>query len=116
MTELILITILISSLLGIGVILYRKLPVLVKLPEAPVKFKESLVLKMRSGVKKLPGKDKFDYELYLQKILSRVRILTLKTENKTSNWLERLRQKNNQKNNHNNEKYWEELKKAKNGK
>ncbi len=116
MIELILTTILISSLLGIGVILYRKFPVLAKLPEAPVKFKESLVLKMKSGVKKIPGKDKFDHDLYLQKILSRVQILTLKTENKTSHWLERLRQKNNQKNNHNNEKYWEELKKAKNGK
>ena len=116
MIELILITILISSLLGIGVILYRKFPLLTKLPETPFKIKEPLVLKMKNGIKKLPGKDKFDYELYLQKILSRVRVLTLKTENKTSNWLERLRQKNNQKNNHNNEKYWEELKKAKNGK
>lgn len=116
MIELILTIILIISLLGIGVILYRKLPVLVKLPETPLKLKEPLVLKMKNGIKKLPGKDKFDYELYLQKILSRVRILTLKTENKTSHWLEKLRQKNNQKNNHNNEKYWEELKKAKNGK
>ena len=116
MVVLILTIILVCSLVGIGVTLYRKLPFLVKLPETPIKFRESFALKMKNGAKNLPGKDKFDYELYLQKVLSRVRILTLKTENKTSGWLEKLRQRNNQRNNHNNDNYWEELKKAKKGK
>ena len=40
----------------------------------------------------------------------------MKTENKTSGWLERLRQKQNKNNGSHNDKYWEELKKAKDGK
>lgn len=116
MIELILTIILVCSLIGTGVILYRKLPVLAKLPETPLKLKGPFVLKIKNGVKNLPGAEKFDYELYLQKVLSRIHILNLKTENKTRTWLEKLRQRNNRKNNHNNDKYWEELKKAKNGK
>ena len=99
-----------------GVILFRKIPDLVKLPEVSEGIREPLVLEIKKGIKNLPGVRGFSYELYLQKLLSKFRILTLKTDSKTSKWLEKLRQKSNQKNNHNNDKYWEELKKAKNGK
>lgn len=109
--EIILSFVLFASFIGIGTIFFRKIPLLVKLPEVE-SVRESLVSKVRKGVAKLPGAKKFDYELYLQKMLSKVRVLTLKTENKTGNWLERLRQRRN---GHNNE-YWEELKKAKDGK
>ena len=114
MIELILTIILVCSLIGTVVILYRKMPALVKLPETPINLRGPFVLKIKKGVGNLPGAKRFDYELYLQKILSKIQILTLKTENKTSTWLEKLRQKNNQKNHH--DQYWEELKKAKKGK
>lgn len=112
--EIFLLSLLVFSLIGIALILFRKIPVLVKLPEARL-VGESLFHKIKKGVARLPGAQKFDYELYLQKMLSKVRVLTLKTETKTGNWLERLRQKRNGHNGHNNE-YWEELKKAKDGK
>ena len=114
MIELILLIILILSFLGIGVILYRKIPVLVKLPEPTGDLPKAVILRVKEKVKGFPVIR--NYELYLQKILSRIRVLTLKTDSKTSHWLERLRQKKNQENDNNNDKYWEELKKAKDGK
>jgi len=116
MIELIFTIILVISLIGIGVILFRRMPDLVQLPDQPIEFQKVMVLKIRQGVKRLPGIKDFSYEIYLQKVLSRIRVLTLKTDSKTSGWLERLRKKQNQENGNNNDKYWEELKKAKDGK
>ena len=114
MVELIFFVILVLSLAGIGVILFRSIPDLVKLSEPKVDFKKAMALKIKEKARTIPVVNKFSYELYLQKILSRVRVLTLKTDHKTSGWLEKLRQKKNQENN--NDKYWEELKKAKDDK
>ena len=113
MTELILTMVLGGSAIGLTVIFFRKIPVLVELPETPIKFPKITEI-ITEIIRNFPGIRNFSYEFYLQKILSKIRILTLKTDSKTSAWLEKLRQKNNQKNNHNNH-YWDELKKAKNG-
>ena len=117
MIESIFLGILVLSFAGIAVILYRKMPVLVKLPETSVSvINWSFVLRIKNGLKNIPGLKGFSYELYLQKILSKFRVLTLKTENKTGSWLEHLRQRSNEKNHSENDSYWEELKKAKDGK
>jgi len=113
---LILAAICLFSFIGIGVILYRKIPDLVKLPNASPNWRIEVLPKIKKGIEKLPGAKNLDHELYLQKILSRVRVLTLKTESKTSHWLEKLRQRNNQKNNQKADPYWDELKKSKEGK
>src|SRR3989344_3231487 len=112
MIEIIFLSLLIFSLLGMGVILFRKFPLLAKLPEIPIS-KKSLTTTIKERVKKLPGADKFDYEMYLQKLLSKIRILTLKTESTTESWLAKLRQKAIRKNGRNGDGYWEELKKTK---
>jgi hypothetical protein len=114
--ELIFLGILISSFLGMGVVVLRKIPVLTKLPETGQIPGRSLVKRIGGAVKTLPGLKSLPYELYLQKILSKIRVLTMKTENKTANLLEKLRQRANQKNHFENDDYWEELKKAKDGK
>ena len=111
--EITLLSISFAGLIGTGTILIRKVPVLVKLSEKGFPGK-SLVSRVKKISLKIPGAERFDYELYLQKMLSKVRVLTLKTESKTGSWLERLRQKRNG-HNHDNS-YWEELKKAKEGK
>lgn len=111
--ETIFISLLFISLAGTGFILLRKIPALTKLPESSIP-EESITSKIKKGVKKIPGAKKFDYELYLQKMLSKIQILTLRTEQKTGSWLASLRQRRNG-HNHNDE-YWEELKKAKDGK
>ncbi len=104
------------SLAGLAVILLRKMPVLYKLPERDFEFGNALANGIRSGLKRMPRIKGFSYELYLQKVLSRVRILTLKTESKTGSWLESLRQKNCKKNHTSHDDYWDTLKKAKDDK
>ena len=116
LAELIFLSILVFSFLGISVILFRKIPALVSLPETSQGTGQPLVKKIRETVKNIPGLKSVPYELYLQKILSKVRVLTMKTENKTGNWLEKLRKRANQKNHFDSDDYWEELRKAKNGK
>jgi len=115
MAELILLIFVLVGLSGMGVILYRKMPSLANLPETSEnlpRFSE-IVKKARDrskeGAKKISG-GRLDHELYLQKILSKIRILTLKTENKTAFWLEKLRRKRT---NQDQQDYWQELKKAK---
>ncbi len=98
------------SLTGIGIILLRKIPLLLQLPEtaaAPFNWKEFLLRIKNSS----PLKD-FSFEMFLQKILSRIRVLTLKTDSKTSNWLQRLRARSQQKKFEENDKYWEDIKKS----
>jgi len=113
MAELIAITILIFSLIGIGVILFRKIPVLAELPEIPsqirLKKERFLFLRIKTKIKELPILKSFSGEIFLQKLLSRIRILTLKVDIKTFNWLKKLREKSQQKKEDN---YWEEIKKT----
>jgi len=119
MLELFLIIILFVGLFGMGVVVYRKIPLLRELPdssgEIPQVSQVFQKVKERSNeeITKITGPGKINRDLYLQKILSKVRVLTLKTENKTALWLERLRRK---KHNHGRNDYWQELKNAKNGK
>ena len=93
MIELIATIILICSLGGIAIILLRKTPILIELPKTVEKAqKESLTLRLRGKMKNtFPPK-----EIILQKILSRFRILTLKTEKKTDSLLQSLRKKTQQ--------------------
>jgi len=110
MIELIAIIILVCSLIGMGVILFRKIPVLLTLPEI-LPQKESLISKMKKKIKELNPFKNFSYEIFLQKILTKVRILSLKADNKTFNWLQRLREKYQQKKTEKKDNYWEEIKK-----
>jgi hypothetical protein len=111
MTKLGAIIILFSSLLGMGAILYRKIPLLAELPETSESFKLKrkflLVLKEKmKNLKKLSS----SFDIILQKILSKLRILTLKLESKISNWLQKLREKTAKKKE--DDKYWTTLKES----
>lgn len=110
--------ILVGSFVGISVVLFKKIPVLTEIEESSSESSESWQSKIKNIVQKIiqyfPGAEKFKYELYLQKTLSKIRILTLKTESQTGLWLEKLRQKANQKNGLSQDNnYWQKLKKAK---
>jgi len=55
---------------------------------------------------------KFSNTVFLQKVLSRVRVLTLKTDHKTSYWLQQLRE-SSQKNKFGDKgEYWKKVKRA----
>jgi hypothetical protein len=113
MAEIIAIIILGTSLLGIGVILFRKVPLLVELPEASERpFQETFWLKFKERIKNIPGLKSFSFEIFLQKLLSRIRVLTLKTDNKTSGWLQKLREKSQKEKSQEDDNYWKEIKKS----
>lgn len=91
------------SFFGILYFIIKKIPVLVSLPEIKEReifptFKRKF--KISNPFKKIP------YEKILEKIIFKIRILSLKTENKTFQWLQNLRKKEKEK-----ESYWEKIKK-----
>jgi hypothetical protein len=100
--------ILVISFLGIAVFLYRKIPVLVELPEVK-NISEPEISKLGEEEMTAERKEELSFHVFLEKVLRRVKILTLKIENKTSNWIEELGHQNKNKNF--NDNYWEELKK-----
>ena len=110
MFGLIFLIILIGSLVGMGIIVFRKIPLLLELPEAALpQFNwQDPLIKIKNL---LPFRD-FSFEIFLQKILSKIRILTLKTDSKTSSWLQKLREKAQRKKFGENDNYWEKLKKS----
>ena len=112
--EIIALIIFFSSLIGMAVIIWRKLPVLVELPEAAEEQKENLFLRLKNKVADIPFVKNFSFELFLQKILSRIRVLTMRTENKTAGWLQKLREKSQKEKNFQNDNYWQELKNSTN--
>ena len=131
MIETIATIILICSLLGIGVIVRRKIPLLVELPESLPEEGESIGLKLKQKTEKLSPLKNFPYEIFLQKFISKIRILSLKTDKQTFNWLQKLREKSKKrtffsrsvdwqnqetkKKKLDEDNYWEEIKKIKKG-
>lgn len=104
---------LIFSGFGLLIVVARKIPQLLKIPDKKSFKKGNLILKFAVVLKKFNPFKKFSLNLFLQKVLSRIRILTLKTDNKTLNWLQKLREKTKNKLKEGGN-YWEEIKKAKN--
>jgi hypothetical protein len=104
--------ILILSFLGLAILIIRKLPVLAALPLAGDDQQEGGAFKFFGGIKKMPGLKAFSKEVVLHKIISKIRILSIKTDHKTFNWLKNLREKS-QKEKLENENYWEEIKNSK---
>ncbi|MFH1462465.1 MAG: hypothetical protein ABIG08_02155 [bacterium] len=113
MTELISAIVLIISLIGMGMIVFQKIPVLARLSEVSVKAgpKENLFWGLRSRVKNSKHFNSSVFEVFLQKLLSKFRILTLKAENKTGNWLQRLREKSKKNKFGDNDNYWKNIRK-----
>ena len=112
-SELVAIIILFGSFLGMGVIISRKIPVLVELPEVPARANwKDILSKLKEKIKVLNPFKSFSHEMFLQKLLSKIRILSLKSENKIGNWLQELREKSQKKKFKEDDNYWEEIKKT----
>jgi len=99
MLEIFLIILFLISIVGIGIIVRRKIPVLVEL--SPQTVQSGFVRKERY----------FSKSLILQKILSKFRILVLKTDNKTNEWLRDLRKKSLDNKTKFSDNYWDKLRK-----
>ena len=102
-----------GSLIGIGIILIRKIPILVRIPETEIEefdWRDSL-LKAKERVK---GSKFFSPNLDLEKVASKIRVLNLKVSKTTEDQLQKLREKSKKGKNREKDNYWEELKKTKN--
>jgi hypothetical protein len=109
MLEIIFLIIFIIGLFGMGFMVFRKIPDLVNLPDksfAPISIGQIV-----SGIKDSNPGSVFSVDVVLQKVLTRVRILILKSDNKTSNWIQSLRQRSKQNKFGENDTYWKDLKK-----
>lgn len=108
--EAILIIVSLGSFLVVAAMFFRKAQVLAELSEVREgRVKDGLLSRIKDRIKNSHRFQSFSFEIFLQKILSKIRILTLKTESKTSNLLQKLRE-NAQKKNGGGENYWEDLK------
>jgi len=109
--ELIILSASLIRLLGMVSIAVLKIPVLNQLEEDFQKeFKENIYQKTKKKLIEIIKNfiAKISFENFFQKILSRIRILNLKIENKIANYLQGLREK--QKKAKENKNYWEKLK------
>ena len=114
--DLIFVITLFISLLGMLAILFRKIPALVSLPADPLFTRESLFPELKNRAQALPVVGDFSFVGFLQKILLKLRILILKAENQTTSWQGKLRKESQDDSEKENDNYWEELRKAKDGK
>ena len=110
--ETISLTILVVSFLSLSVFIYRKIPALTNLPATNAGPEGGFFLKIKNRLKNFPGVKSISREVILQKIISQVRVWSLKADHKTANWLKTLRQKT-QKKKLENDSYWQEIKNCK---
>ncbi len=104
MQEIICAILFILSLGGMFFIFFRKAP------EIAVFVSQKAALE-RSEEKKSEPARQFSKNLILQKALTKFRILVLKTDNKTSEWMKLLRQKSKENKVKFSEGYWDKLRK-----
>lgn len=106
---------LITSLASLGYVVGRKIPVLLTFPARQEGDSTKEIL--QSAKKRVQNlaflKTVSSPHVILQKLLSRARIFSLRTENKTSQWLESLRKKAQEKKAAFSDDYWQQLKKGK---
>jgi len=114
MLEIIALIILFVSFLGMGVIAFRKIPEIRELEASDTDFfvwfgvvKQKIQDNVFSKLEKLQQADFWD--IWWQKTLSKVKILSLKSEARCSRLLEKSRQRNQRKKE--DTKYWEKISK-----
>lgn len=107
--------ILLGSSIGLGGIIFSKIPLVRSLPE---KFsrssekKQNFVLRLKTGVKKLNPFNGLSYEVFLEKVLISIRTISLNMENKTSGLIKELKQNVEQRKAREKDNYWEKIKKS----
>ena len=101
--------VLLVSVAGIIFIVFRKVPLLLKLtPEGQVVYPSIITRKGDAILRKIR---EFSLSCFLRKILVRLRIVTLKGENGISKCIESLKKKEGDGNDVYSDDYWQQLKK-----
>jgi len=111
MATIIAVIILFASFIGALVIIWRKFPLLVELSQdqemtgvRDLVVRSTRRLRDSENIKTVPEK-------VLQKTLSKTRVLAMKTESKTGEWLNQLRKRSEKKKEQFSEEYWNQFKK-----
>lgn len=114
MPELIILIVFWGSLLGMGFMIFNKITAIKQLPEkySLITFQTLFSFSQNKISQVNPLKD-FSKEIFLQKILSRVRVVNLKVEHHTSKHLQLLRQKAQKNKPSKGDSYWTKIKKKK---
>ncbi len=99
------------SIIGMGIIIIRKIPVLVEL--SPQEIEPGHLKGFREKIKNNRTLRFFSGELLLQKMLSGIKVLTLRTGNKTSAWLANSRRRSLDKKDKFSDDYWRRIKRGK---
>ena len=109
-SELIALIIFVASLSGLWVLLSRKIEELIALPEpVGIFLKEETKEKIREKAKEVLKERSSSFEKFLQKMLSKTRILSMRTEKKLSDWAMKLRERS-QERTKDIDSYWKEIK------
>jgi len=114
MFDVINIVILVGSFLGMAVIALRKIPVLSELSPSEIssrKVGSGLIAKTKKKIKNNKILDSLSAELFLQRMLSKIKIIILKTDKKTDAWLMKLNQRSPKKKSRFSDDYWKKIKK-----
>ncbi len=97
---------------GMIAIVWQKIPLISGLPLVlPEEKKDSLSAVIKEKIEKSPPFKKFIPEIFLQKILSKIRVLLLRIEGRVAGRLQKLREKSKRNKEVSEDDYWEELKK-----
>lgn len=90
--DLISLIVLVLSFSGLAALALRKVPELKEMPEPEmVFFKKELRKKIKDKTKEVLKERSNILESFLHKLLSRIRILSLKVDKKVSDWIVKLR-------------------------
>ena len=112
MNQIILLLIFLASLAGVIFIVYRRIPSLLELSAEgeEVQFRKIVVSSARNLVNSRRVRA-LASEKILQKALSKTRLMAMKTENQTGEWLEKLRQRPEERKAKFTDSYWDQFKK-----
>ena len=107
--------ILFCSSIGLGQMIFRKIPVLSGLPETvEVRDEEKLLSKIKKEIEEKNPLKEVQYEDLLGRALKRVRILFLKTDDKIFNWTQKLKENSQKKKIREDGDYWDRIRKGTN--
>lgn len=110
--EIIALILLVLSGAGIGILLKKKIPLLLQFPREENKNLAYYVGQVKERAKENPAVSQIlTPDLMLQKVLSMVRVWSLKLESKTSTHLETLRKRALEKKEKLSENYWAQIRK-----
>jgi len=107
--------ILLGSSIGLGGIIFSKISLIRSLPEKSSRSsekKQDFVLILKKQIKKLNPFKSLTYEVFLEKVLTSIRVIFLNMENKTSGLIKELKQNVKERKIRENDNYWEKIKKS----